>query len=137
MEDNLPKPLHYIAEESQTFWKWWFHPKNRYSIIRIPLGIFLFLSTIAAIFEDFKSLLTALHHNPVFTGILLYLFNAILLPVFFSGTILRGGLFYLPYYVFEEERKGWKTLLKYIGILIGVFLILLLIGFFVLTEIYK
>lgn len=48
-----------------------------------------------------------------------------MIGMFFVGTLLWAGCMYLPYYVFEEEKKGWGTLLKYFGwLILGVALLL-------------
>ncbi|XOB40134.1 MAG: hypothetical protein ACKKMR_02265 [Candidatus Nealsonbacteria bacterium] len=101
-------------------WKWWFHPKSGYSVIKIPLGIILIILFVVSLISGIIFLVNAFWLHPIYTGALLFVFSPFLVPVFFSDVIFSGGLFYLPYYVFNEEReekRNWKTLLKYIGIL--------------------
>ena len=98
---------------------WWFNPKNSYSVIKIPLGILFIILFIISLIMGFLTLINAFWINPVYTGMILLVFF-FFLPIFFGDAVFFGGLLYLPYYVFNEEsqeKRNWKTLLKYIGIL--------------------
>ena len=79
---------------------------------------------------NFADFIGAFRTEPLFTGMFLLLLP-IFIFVFFADTIFGGGLFYLPYHVFEENKEGWKVLLKDIGILFGVFVVLRLLRVFI------
>ena len=102
---------------------WWFSPKHSYSIIKIPVGAVIGILFIDSLIRDFKDFIDAFRTEPLFTGAFLFLL-LIFIIVFFAQTIFAGGMYCLPYYAFEEEHKGWKTLLKGIGILFGIYLLL-------------
>lgn len=109
---------------------WWFSPKQSYSIIKIPIGAATVIIFILSLIWDFADFIAAFRTEPLFTGLFL-LFLPLFFFVFFADAIFAGGVFYLPYYIFEEEREGWKSLLKHIGILFGVFVLLRAIRMFV------
>ncbi len=127
--------MEYEYRQPQSLFGWWFNPKNSFSIIKIPIGIILILSVIGAFLNDIIALVEAFRNEPLFTGMfLLVLFPVII--TFFAGTILWGGLFYLPYHIFEEEKRNWKDLLIWIGILLIVVIILLGINFLIFGWTY-
>ncbi|OGO24353.1 MAG: hypothetical protein A2Z28_06500 [Chloroflexi bacterium RBG_16_51_9] len=102
---------------------WWFSPKRSYSIIKIPIGMVIVYLFIDSFILEFRQFIQAFRTEPIFTGMFLFLLP-IFVIAFFAQTIVAGGIFYLPYYAFEEEHKGWKTLLKGIGILFVLYLLL-------------
>lgn len=132
MEEKLKLPSY---EKKQGLFSWWFNPKNRYSIIKIPTGLMLGLFIISSFINDSSMMINAFRNEPLFTGMIIFIIFP-LLATFFTGVILWGGLFYLPYYVLEEEKDSWKYLLILIISLVIICIIAGLINFFVFGWTY-
>lgn len=115
---------------------WWFNPKNSFSILKIPIGIILGFAFISDLISGFLNLIDAFRNEPLFTGLFLFVIPVVI-PTFFAWAIFWGGLFFLPYYIFEEENGNWKDLLKYIGILLGVSFLLVFINLLVFGWAYS
>ncbi len=121
--------------EPQSFWKWWFSFKGKkgLSFLRIPLGAVLFVGTVFVAFGNFIGLIDSFRAEPLFAGMLFIIIFPVMVAVSFVGVVLWGGLFYIPYIVFEEEKTGWKNLFKYIGILLAVVFGLMILNFLIFS----
>jgi len=109
---------------------WWFFPRRSYSVIKIPLACVILFFFVSTLVDGGTLLVDAFRHETLFTGVLLFIFP-MLGMTFFTGVILWGGLFYLPYHVLEGDQQGKKALAKSIGILLAVVGVLSLINWFV------
>ncbi|PJE72771.1 MAG: hypothetical protein COV00_03470 [Candidatus Tagabacteria bacterium CG10_big_fil_rev_8_21_14_0_10_40_13] len=123
---------------------WYFNPKNKYSIIKIPYGILIGVLFLFSLWGSFWNLIDAFRASPLFIGAIgIVIFP--LLFVFFAGPILWGSLFYLPYLIFSEESyeyqnlttgQKWIKLFKYTGIVLIVVIIMVLIQVGIFSRIF-
>lgn len=132
IEEKKVETYHYKYEETQGFWAWWFNFKNRYSIVKVPIGLILVVFTISAAVGDLMTMIESIRDNPPFLGVMLFLFFPVIIGISFVGTILWAGLLYIPYLVFEEEKKGWRACLKYLGWLVVAVIVLLALNYIIL-----
>jgi len=115
----------HAMHEHKNIFSWWFNIKTPWAIIKIPIAILLIFNTLASFWGNLVTVINAFLLRPVFTGAIFLVFFYFQLPIAFCGAIFWGGLFYLPYQIFEEEKKGLKAFMIHLVIYIVAMIILL------------
>lgn len=88
---------------------WWFAPKGRASIIKIPIGIVLGGNLLYILITGLVDLNNTIEKPPQYLGISYLLPSTI--TSFIGRSILWGVLFLLPYWIFRTRIAGKERLL--------------------------
>lgn len=119
--------------------KWWFSFKNKFSIIRIPIGIILLSLFFSSLYAGFNSLIE------VFKIILgeslseLFLFILLLpfiIEFFFFWASFYLILFFYPNIKKDFLNKSWKKDLMLLLFFIGILIIFALVGGLILRFLF-